>query len=335
VYYNANASILRAVPLNTLYARRYLQLSAPTSSPNGVVLFTQASVSYTNTSVGSVDLVTSAQAFLTSQGLSFISVCYTNDTSTLTSLGWYYQNGSLIAPFVPRLPEGILFDLAITNNTYPLPRNYISLYKNAMSNGLTYVRAHFSNGYNITQTVIPSSIYRRRMLPYEYVVNTGSISGSITALGPRINNVGPFNSRHQNPNSYVIFRPDASGNFNASFYFKIPTLKQELWSTLELIAEGNVYMASSSNWNNVWYDQGVEYFNTQLGFMGTLSQAGKWNYWFAGWSNAVPTLIDPYTGVVAYSVSVTNATSPLYVDLLTLRIGVNNPHANPHAPVFK
>jgi len=298
------------------------------------VLFTQAAVSYTNTSVTSLDLVTSTQAFLSSQAISFAAVAYTNDTTSLTSVAWYYQNGTLIDTFVPRLSNGILFDLAQTNNTLPLPRTYISLYKNAMANGLTYIKAQFSNNYNITQTVLPSAIYRRRMLPFQYQVNKGTISGKISSVGPRINNVGPFNRRHQNSNSYVIFHPDSSGNFNASFYFQVPNLKQELWSTLELIAEGNAYMSTSSNWNIVWYDVNSQYFNSQTGFMGILSQAGKWNYYFAGWTNAVPTLIDPTSGIVAFSVSVTNATSPLYVDLLTLRIGVNNPHANPHSPVF-
>jgi len=337
VYYNGGASVMRATPSNSIYARRYLELTIPSSSQDGLVLYTQGATVATNeTGLNTLDMIASTQAFLSSQAMSLIAIAYINDSTTVSSVGWYYQNGSLIAPLLPRSGNNYLYDLGPTNQTLPISQGSVpAIFRNPLSNGLTYVRWNFSNGFNVTQTLIPSAIYKRRLVPVDYQVTQGSISGKLSSLGPRINNVGPFVPRHTNPNSYVIFNPDKNGNFNASFYYQVPELKQQTWTTLEIEAEGNIYMKSSSVWNMVWYDQDAQYFNTNSGYLGYLSQAGKWNYYLSGWTNADPVLINPHFGTVAISIAVTNATSPLYVDLFTIRISVNNPHDNPHSPVLQ
>jgi len=337
VTYNKGNSQLIAYPYNTFSVRRYLATYYSNASNNFYSIAVGDQYSTSPNLVSSFDLYNYARTFFSTLGLTLRTTTYTNDSSTVTSVGWYSPTGALLSTLSPRVVNGSFWDLSlgpgVLFTSTPVPGNYSDFFANYLAYGTTYLQYNLSTGASYFAFLTPTCKFTRRYVPQSYVITSGVLKGNTTsALGTRVNHQGGSFSKKNNKYTYITLLPDPTTKIiNATFTFPIGFSNASSYLVISYVLEANVYQTHLNNFQFNFYSPVTQAFDQTVGFY---NHTGTYDYFFSEYFDSLPTFVDFTTNTVSLNIYAANVTGGFVIDMLTIRQTVSNHLANPRFPAL-
>jgi len=187
-----------------------------------------------------------------------------------------------------------------------------------------------TNRGSLSENLTADVVDHGRLIPQldKTIITSGSILASNQfRYGPQITLNGTVLGNSQ---EYATWVPDSSGIFNATFFFQIPFPQKRLFTIGRILYEINAFSTNNDKWffDLTYYEQktlAVSFSRSGLSYFH--NDSSSWIYalafgYFAGNVQGLSTgtNYNPVTGVVGIQASINNATAPLYVNLLTIRV---------------